>query len=113
MNHEPVVLASSYQNDSTSDTTYTPSWKLLSNDSRNRFARIVVLKSQNMYAMSPSIISNDSATYPCTQEFHRFRLVDPDKLPHSQGAAGVTVPESSKPSPFTEVESWQLWGTGK
>lgn len=61
-------------------------------------------------------MNTDPANYSDAREFHGFRFVAPEvlerTLPNS-ASHKFQIPESSKPSPFTKMEDWQLWGTGK
>lgn len=61
-------------------------------------------------------MNTDPANYSDPREFHGFRFVAPEVLEQSllpTASRGFHIPESSKASPFTKMEDWQLWGTGK
>ena len=58
----------------------------------------------------PHAMMRDPINYAKPLEFHGFRFVDPSLL-HIDGS--IKYEELDKPSQFTDLNDWLLWGAGR
>ena len=62
---------------------------------------------------APRGMMSDARYYTDPLQFQGFRFVDPKLLDKQLSAvSGHRVPQQA-PSSFTDVNDWQLWGTGR
>lgn len=55
----------------------------------------------------------DARNYALPLEFHGFRHVDPATLASLDNLGSFESPEPAKASLITDVNDWQIWGTGR
>jgi hypothetical protein len=55
----------------------------------------------------------DARNYARPLEFHGFRHVDAATLLAANNTGSFESPEPEKASPITDINDWQIWGTGR